>query len=273
MDFDREKELLRNHMPVRGQFAAQRDAETDAMVVKPGTFLAECGGNGILLDLLADRYLALDAMSTAIWKYLSTDYKVGAISTSIAHDFALDHESAEREVVAQLCVWKEWGLVVPADAPPAAKLPTDKAKGEPATGRVSSAELAGINCSLAHAGVLLIAKAWTHWSLKVAGLANTLAKLQRMTSSPPRSAMFENDVLRMLQTYRMLRLSWTDGREDCLVRSIQLARALRVIGVTTEFCIGVDRFPFRAHAWLELGGRVVSEIQPELQCFVVIARF
>ena len=256
-----------------GEFARPRDAETDELTAKRGMFLAECGGNGVLLDLVADRYLALDPMSTAIWKYLSDDYKVGPISTSIARDFALDYKSAEIEVVAQLRVWREWGLIVPADAPPPARLPADRPTGEPATGRVSSAELEAITCSLAHARILLIAKAWTHWSLKVAGLASTLVKLQRMASSPPRSAMFEDDVLRMLKTYRMLRLSWTDGRADCLVRSIQLARALRAIGVTTELCIGVDRFPFRAHAWLELSGRVVSETQPELQCFVVVARF
>lgn len=260
-------------MHIRGKPTEPRDPKSDEVAPKRGMFLAECGGHGILLDLLADRYLALDSISTAIWKYLSDDHEVGVISTSIARDFALDHKSAESEVVAQLRVWREWGLVVPADAPPLAKLPVDRPVGEPATGRVPSAELKLIKCSLAHARILLIAKAWTHWSLRVAGLANTLVKLQRIASSPPRSAVLEDDVLRMLKTYRLLRLSWTDGREDCLVRSIQLARALRAIGVTTELCIGVDRFPFRAHAWLELGGRVISETEPKLQYFVVMARF
>lgn len=248
-------------------------AESRELVVRPGTFLAECSGNGILLDLVADRYLALDAMSTAIWKYLSGDHDLGAISTFIARDFALHHESADSEVAAQLRVWEEWGLLVPPDAAPTGGLPTEMPRGEVATGHVSPAELAAIKGSLAHARVLLIAKAWTHWSLKVAGLASTLVKLQQMASSPRRAVVSETDVLRMLKTYRMLRLSSTDGREDCLVRSIQLARALRFIGVATEFCIGVDRFPFRAHAWLELGGRVISETNPELQRFVVMARF
>ena len=243
------------------------------LVVKPGTFLAECAGNGVLLDLLGDRYLAFDALGTAIWKHFSAGHDVDAISAFVARDFTLDHESAQEDVVGQLRVWQECGLVRPAAPATMPVVPSARPSGAPASGRVPSTVLAGVTFSFLHARLLLSAKAWTLWNLKVAGLANTLVKLQRMVSLRQSPAAPEEDVFRMLRAFRVLRLSWSQGREDCLVRSIQLARAFRVVGISTELCIGVDRFPFRAHAWLEFGGRVLSETTPQLGRFVVIARF
>lgn len=45
------------------------------------------------------------------------------------------------------------------------------------------------------------------------------------------------------------------GTEDCLPRSLALYRYLRAHGVAAEFFIGVKRFPFQAHAWVEAAGQ------------------
>ncbi len=49
------------------------------------------------------------------------------------------------------------------------------------------------------------------------------------------------------------------GQEDCLSRSLSLFRFLNRVNVAADHVIGVCRFPFRAHAWVEIGG------QPALQ--------
>jgi len=242
-------------------------------VLKEGTFLAECGGAGVLLDLSADRYLALDEMSTAIWKYLSRKCSFDAVSTFVARDFALDREAAEQEVAAQLHVWEEEGLVASPAAHRETCLPTGRSPGKPAIVAVLPAELAAATFSLRYVWLLLKAHVWTRWNLGVRGLAATLAKLQRGMPSPRQSPGRDADLLQMLKVFRMLRVPFREGRDDCLSRSIQLGCALGAIGLGTEFCIGVDRFPFRSHAWLESGGRVLSEAAPRLERFVVIARF
>lgn len=242
-------------------------------VPKEGTFLAECGGAGILLDLSSDRYLSLEEMSTAIWRCFSRGCSFDAVATLVARDFALNQKAAEAEVAAQLLVWEEEGLAASPATHHEACLPTGRPPRNPATAAVLSAELAGATFSLWYAWLLLKAYVWARWNLRVRGLAATLAKLQRGMPLLRRSSGLDANQLQVVKVFRMLRLAFWQGREDCLSRSIQLAYALGAIGLGTELCIGVDRFPFRAHAWLESGGLVLSEAAPRLERFVVIARF
>lgn len=45
----------------------------------------------------------------------------------------------------------------------------------------------------------------------------------------------------------------------CLQRSAATACLLRKYGVTAHMMIGVQQLPFKAHAWVEVGGRVVND--------------
>ena len=47
--------------------------------------------------------------------------------------------------------------------------------------------------------------------------------------------------------------------DDCLVRSLSLYRFLREAGSRAEHVIGVRRFPFQAHAWVECAGEVLMD--------------
>ena len=52
----------------------------------------------------------------------------------------------------------------------------------------------------------------------------------------------------------------------CLQRSAATARLLKKHGVLAEMVIGARQIPFRAHAWVEVRGRVVNDkpYTPEL---------
>jgi hypothetical protein len=63
-----------------------------------------------------------------------------------------------------------------------------------------------------------------------------------------------------------------DSRIDCLPRSLALHRFLRSVGIGAEHCIGVRRFPFGAHAWVEITGSVVLDSPAFVRDFHVIAR-
>lgn len=45
----------------------------------------------------------------------------------------------------------------------------------------------------------------------------------------------------------------------CLQRSAAMACLLRRYGVRAELVIGAQQMPFKAHAWVEVGGRVVND--------------
>jgi hypothetical protein len=45
----------------------------------------------------------------------------------------------------------------------------------------------------------------------------------------------------------------------CLVQTASTALVLRRLGFEAHICFGVRLFPFRAHAWAELGGRSLNE--------------
>jgi len=45
----------------------------------------------------------------------------------------------------------------------------------------------------------------------------------------------------------------------CLQRSAVSACLLRRYGIAAQMVIGVQQFPFRAHAWVEVDGRIVND--------------
>jgi hypothetical protein len=58
------------------------------------------------------------------------------------------------------------------------------------------------------------------------------------------------------------------GRAVCLEQSIAAYVLLRRRGHPALLRVGVQPYPFRAHAWVELGGRPVLENEDELVKFV-----
>ena len=59
---------------------------------------------------------------------------------------------------------------------------------------------------------------------------------------------------------------------QCLQRSAAAVRLLRRRGVHAELVIGVQQWPFRAHAWVEAAGRVVNDKPHVIESFTVIDR-
>ena len=59
---------------------------------------------------------------------------------------------------------------------------------------------------------------------------------------------------------------------QCLQRSAATVRLLRKYGAAAELVIGIQQWPFRAHAWVELAGQVVNDKAHVTQGFVVIER-
>jgi hypothetical protein len=60
----------------------------------------------------------------------------------------------------------------------------------------------------------------------------------------------------------------------CLLRSAAVTRMLRRRGINASLVIGCQHVPLRAHAWVEVEGRVVSDdIRDRLQFYQVVDRW
>ncbi len=58
----------------------------------------------------------------------------------------------------------------------------------------------------------------------------------------------------------------------CLQRSAAAARLLKKYGFRAEMVIGVQHVPFLAHAWVEVGGRVVNDKPYMAEMYSVLDR-
>lgn len=62
-------------------------------------------------------------------------------------------------------------------------------------------------------------------------------------------------------------------KPPCLQRSAVVTRMLRRRGVEAEMVIGCHLPPLQAHAWVEVGGKVVSDYQSGLEYYRVLDRW
>lgn len=65
---------------------------------------------------------------------------------------------------------------------------------------------------------------------------------------------------------------WFWKEVSCLHRSAATVCLLRKHGVAAELVIGAQAIPFKAHAWVEVGGRVVNDKADISQIYPVLER-
>jgi len=59
----------------------------------------------------------------------------------------------------------------------------------------------------------------------------------------------------------------------CLQRSVATTCLLREHGVSAQLVIGAQHLPFKAHAWVEVDGRVVNDKQYMTEIYATLDRF
>jgi len=107
----------------------------------------------------------------------------------------------------------------------------------------------------------------TAWSIARHGFTATYLRYAEL----PRGDSIK-DVHRSLAIFSRAENFFLASRasDDCLARSLSLYHFLNRVNVSAEHVIGVCRFPFRAHAWVETGGKVA--LQGSVKDYTPIAR-
>ena len=243
----------------------------ESVKLKPGVLFLQTLSGGVLMDIEADRFLALTPLSAAVWSSLASGQAIAELIDRIAAARGLHPERAEALLMSQLQSWERAELINASQ--PAVALPQPKAlptmsSAEPSTDAFRSEPLVP---SLVAS--LFIVELRYRRAIAKLGLARTLASFQG-EYGPPAKAQ-ETVIVRTVRNYYALRRAFRQGDEarDCLFRSLALAVVLRRRGVQADLCIGIIDLPFSSHAWVEAHGRVLNETLSNRKRYTIIGRF
>lgn len=207
-------------------------------------------GSILILDLRSESYFVLDPVATDFWEAL-----VGAEDPvrALLAKYRVDEERLRRDLEAQARRWTEAGFLQER-APASEPWPARRAGRAPRR--------------------LLAWRAW--WSLfrtwrRLARLGFSAAyeeAARTPVSSGPVGLPAALGAFARAENFFHMR----KAPQDCLPRSLALFRFLRRCGIPAEHRIGVRRFPFGAHAWVEVDGRIVHDRPDQPRLFTTIAR-
>jgi hypothetical protein len=234
-----------------------------------GIFFAPDQDEGVLMDLNRGTYLGIDAVGTRIWMGMEAGLSV----EKLAGEVAFASPNPTRLVVRQIEAWRVAGLVAEGREADTDTLPRSR-KWEVATRDIAKGWIGGEPLSTSSLIRIVHANVCTKLSMRFTSLPATLQRLQQVEARTESDAAKSAELVRRtLRAYRATRMLFLEGAKDCLPRSIALALALRRQGVDAVVCVGVHKFPFAAHAWVQQGDCVLSDPLDYTQRFALIAAF
>jgi hypothetical protein len=210
-----------------------------------GTVMAaEIQGSVVILDLKTQAYHILNPVGTSMWNALVSEEDAAHALQVLQNRYSAEPTriQADLEAFRRNCL--EMGFLQkdkPAPIPPS-----------------------GVRVEAWRRGFLAMRAWWslfrTGRSLSAKGFSWTYQDYARIPI--PKEAEDSDLVLkRALSAFRTAENFFLSKRapSDCVPRSLALFRFLRSAGLEVEHRIGVRRFPFQAHAWVEHHGRVVLD--------------
>ena len=217
----------------------------------------------IILDLRSESYFSLDPTASVMLQQLTGPQRrderrqslphCGAAGSTASADLEDDLASFARRCLTE-------GFLTETPAPPSPGI-------EAATGRLPGRRW------------LILRAWWNLWRVTRAlaknGFAHTYYRalhLPKLQATPPPGPT--DSLATALTAFGRAEnfLYLKKAPRDCLPRSLALFFFLRAIGWPVEHCIGLQQFPFLAHAWTEYRGAVLHDDPRNQERFTVIAR-
>lgn len=104
-------------------------------------------------------------------------------------------------------------------------------------------------------------------SLAAFGFGRTMRWIRRDAECAPVTADADEALVARCEYAVAMAAALYPGRAACLERSLLLYWWLRRAGVSVEFRMGAQMYPFLAHAWVEHGGRVINDVAEHVKLF------
>ena len=122
--------------------------------------------------------------------------------------------------------------------------------------------------------LFLILKAYLkliHFDLYLAR-GNFAALYDKVRKYPVRNGTPASDAVEHICSAIDIACIWYWKEALCLQRSAATACLLKEYGVPAQMVIGAQQMPFKAHAWVEVGGRVVNDKPYMPEMYAVLDR-
>jgi hypothetical protein len=211
-------------------------------------------GLAVILDIRSGSYIVLDKVATTMWRALMRVPADERVETLCAK-FDAPAERVANDLKAFTADCLDRGLV--SVTPPVMPRPVERA-GVP---RSPTAWLAWR---------MLLA---TTFALRFSTFQSVYLRYAALARrDPPLDANLilhrAESAFVKAETFFVIRTA----PKDCLPRSLALYRFLLAAGLEANHCIGVNRFPFMAHAWVETGNSPVLDQTSKTRHYAELAR-
>jgi hypothetical protein len=227
------------------------------MHVSPNVVYEEIEGFVVILDLVTEAYYMFDPVAAAMWKALLESDNDNEALDAVQNRFAVERVRLQTDLEAfkRRCV--EHGFLQEKE---------------------SKRRIDSLRYVEARQAKCLVLRAWwalfrTVRSLSTHGFARTYQEYSRIPI--PKENSSDHDLLKptiaaftTAENFFLMK----SAPKDCVPRSLALFRFLRLAGLPVEHCIGVRRFPFAAHGWVEYRGHVVQDDPSRQLTFKILAR-
>src|SRR6266404_1319183 len=110
-----------------------------------------------------------------------------------------------------------------------------------------------------------------HFDLYLAR-GNFAALYDKVRNYPVRARKPELDAIERINSAMAMACIWYWKEALCLQRSAATACLLKQYGVSAQMVIGAQQMPFKAHAWVEVRGRVVNDKPYTPEMYAVLDR-
>lgn len=242
----------------------------------------------ILLDLGTGRYSAFNQVGALVWSKVEEGLPQHAIIRELRETFAdVPAERIEHDVEAILARLEENRLIAPAGAVPqdrwalASDVETRSAEPTSTASLAAGSEASGSEeeegGERARGGrgdlywnvVAFLTLVYVDVMMRFFPFRRLYRLLRNCRPSAPRADVATRQRIcsamdRAAAAY--FKRAW------CLQRSAACVYLLRRRGVPAQLVLGVRTFPFEAHAWAELGGRVLNDTTDYTGRFLVLDR-
>ncbi len=121
-------------------------------------------------------------------------------------------------------------------------------------------------------GTCALALVLVKLSLKVAGFGRTYAALTRLVGRRGSEAVTPAVLAEAVRRVALV-AAFYPGRALCLEQSLTLWYLLRRRGIDADLRLGVQPYPFGAHAWVEHRGEPVNESPEFVRTFTILPSF
>ena len=105
------------------------------------------------------------------------------------------------------------------------------------------------------------------WALKVAGYDRTRQRIERRIARAVVAGDGDPRTVAAVEYAVAMGAALFPGRAQCLERSLVLYDYLRCRGIAAQMRLGIQRYPFMAHAWVEYRGEPINDVPEHVRIF------